>query len=562
MTNSNIMILEKYKIVLRKDHLMMDDEVKLVTGGKTGHEPLFINYVGPGMLTAAVVGSSTSSPSSSDIYVCFKELSHNHNAGILAIVPNSFEEVINFGLGIEKARCKGILVDMVTIGDDCYESSKLRFGRRCLAGIVLAYKIAGAMAEDKKNMKEIFIRLKKLCMGTISCHISKMAFIGTDLNAGTGLFVAEDNVCKIIKTMLDYLVDSKKYFSLPITSKSSYLLMVNSYTCDKLFLYSCLKEILQQLSYREITIVRVYAGTFVSGERGFSVTLLDSENDIKLLRYVDCASSCHFWPRIDRRGVPLIVKGPSLPDKILKFTKMGPVVENKEFIDIPLKFACKALVTSEAVLNRLDGINHNFGTSILPAITTINKRCNEKKFPKQHPHNLLSLIGYICQDNISDIQGTIFYIFFMGAAQAFLSYSREVNVTFEMWVEALSRGVDSVKAYTQINENDLSLLTALSPFVFALKHHIEKKTRDLDHMLEDALKITNNAISETFDYEVHGKKKGMPEVAGQTGLICLTAIIEGYRIVTRQVDGKQLTPTTSDVSPDESSNGDNEIILL
>ncbi|CAH1404385.1 unnamed protein product [Nezara viridula] len=563
MANSNIMILEHYNIVIRKDHLMFNNQVKLITGGKTGHEPLFISYVGPGMLTAAVVGSNGSAPSASDIYVCLKELSYNHNSGILAIVPNSFEEVVNFGLGIEKARCKGILVDMVTIGDDCWESGKLRFGRRCLAGIVLAYKIAGAMAEDKKNMKDIFLRIKKLCMGTISCHMYKTAFIGTDLNAGTGLYTPEVNVCQIIKSMLDYLVDPKKYFALPIDTTSSYLLMINSYTCDRFFLYSCLKEVIQQLSYREINIVRIYAGTFVSGERGFSITLLDSENDIKLLRYTDSACSCHFWPRIDLRGVPPLVKGPTLPDQSFKLVPMGPYVEKKEFIDIPLKFACKALIASETVLNRLDATLHNFGTSILPAIQLINQRCYVETFPREYPYNLLNMIGFICQDNIANIQGTILYIFFLGAAQAFLNYSREVTVTFEMWVDAVNRGVDSVKAFTQINENDLSLLSSLSPFALTLKFFSENKSEDLEEMLEDALTITNKVLKDTLPLNAPDKMPGMPEVAGQTGLICLTAIVEGYRLINRQAEGKQRTPTISDISLDgDSSETNAETIVI
>lgn len=506
------------------------------------------------MLTAAVVGSNTSAPSSADIYVCLKELSYNHNKGILAIVPNSFEEVVNFGLGIEKARCKGILVDMITIGDDCWESGKLRFGRRCLAGIILAYKIAGAMAEEKKNMKDIFIRLKKLSMGSISCHISKTAFIGTDINAASGVFVPETNVCKIIKSMLDYLVDPKKYFALPMHSQATYILMINSYTCDRIFLYSCLKEVLQQLSFRDVNVVRVYAGTFVSGERGFSITLLDSENDVKLLRYTDSACSCLFWPRIDLRGVPAIIKGPMLPDQSPSLVPMGPFVENKQFIDIPLKFVCKALISSESVLNRLDASPlHNFGTSLLPAIEIINEKCNEEVFPREYPYNLFNKIGNICQDNIANIHGTILYIFFSGAAQAFLSYSREVNVTFSMLVEALNRGVDAVKAFTQINENDFTLLSTLSPFACSLKFLLENTSQNLEEILDDTLRITNTVFKDTFNMEAPDKLPGHPEVAGQTGLICLTAIIEGYRYVIHQVDVNQKTPTISDISSDDET---------
>ena len=336
MTNSNIMILEHQNIVLRKDHLMMSNKVKLITGGKTGHEPLFLSYVGPGLLTAAVVGSDISAPSAKDIYICLRELANEHHNGIIAIVPNSFEEVVNFGLGIEKARCHNILVDMVTIGDDCWESGKSRFGRRCLAGITLAFKIAGAMSEEDKNMKDIYLALRKLSMGTISCHISNSAFIGTDLNAGTGMYLPTKNICEVISKMLDYLIDPKKYFSLPVDSSCTYVLMVNSYTSERLFLYACVKEVLEQLSFREVNIVRVYAGTFVSGERGFSITLLKTDNSIKLLRYTDTACCCHFWPRIDARGVPLIVKGPSLPSGTEPLLPMGPFIRKLQFIDIPL----------------------------------------------------------------------------------------------------------------------------------------------------------------------------------------------------------------------------------
>ncbi|XP_014284717.1 triokinase/FMN cyclase [Halyomorpha halys] len=563
LTNSDIMLLEHYRIVLRKDHRSLNNQVKLVSGGKTGHEPLFTSYVGPGMLTAAVVGTRTTAPTPSEIYICLKELSCNHNGGILAIVPNSSEEVFNFGLGIERARCKGVLVDMITIGDDCWESTKSRFGRTCLTGIVLAYKIAAGMVEEKQNLKEIFLRLKTLCMGSISCHISRMTYIGTNFNHDAGQLLPEYNIRKIITTMIDYLVDSKKYFALPINSQSSFILMVNSYTCDRLFVYSCLEEVIEQLSSRKIKIVRALAGTFVSGDRGLSITLLDSENDVNMLRYIEYTCCCQFWPRIDQRKAPLIVKGPRLPDQEFPLIPMGPFVEKKEFIDIPLKFVSKALVNSEKILNNLDLTYINFGTSILPAIEIINKECNNTKFPKYHPYNLLNMIGLVCQDNIANIQGSILYTFFLGAAQAFLNYSREVNVTANMWVDSLSCGVDSIKAYTQLNENDLSILSALSPFSRSLTFFTENQTEDLDHMLDDAITITNKVLMDTFSMDVPCKLYEMPEVTGQTAFICLTAIVEAYRLITSQVPGKQPTPIIPDISSDDNnSEVDPEVILL
>lgn len=534
MMNSNLMILEGHSIVMRKDHLSIGNKVKLVTGGKIGHEPLFLSYVAPGMLTAAVVGTKHSAPSAKDVYTCFKELSDNHSAGIIAIVPNSFEEVINFGLGIERARCDNILVDMVTIGDDCWESGKTHFGRRCLAGITLAFKIAGALAESSLDMKEIYVTLRKLCMGTISCHLmNSNAFIGTDLEAGTGKFMDSNNFCKVISEMLDYLVDPKKYFSLRRTDQSSFLLMVNSYTNERLFLYACVKEILEQLQFREINVIRVYAGTFVSGERGFSITLLKN-TDERLVFLADSACGCHFWPRTTAKGVPLVVKGPRLPPGPAPLEPMGPYVSNTDFIDIPILFVCEALLSSKEVFNKID-VNNRFGNTISPFLDVLLKKCYANELNHERPCNMFSIMSYLCQDFIGDINGTIFYIFFTGAAQAFLTYSREIPVQPHMWVESLERGVDSVKAYTQFRETDFTSLDVIAPFATTISHYLSNGDNDWVGILQDSLTVAKQLLDGTQNIDSPKKKPGQPEVSGQATLVALTAIVEGIRFVFNSV---------------------------
>lgn len=326
------MILENHNVVIRKDHREMTEKVKLLTGGKIGHEPMFFSYVAEGMLTAAVMGSAISPPSSRDIYLCLKQLSANHKGGILAIVPNSSEEIINFALAIEKARCEGVVVDMVPIGDDVWDSAKTK--RRCLAGITLAFKIAGAMAEMSLSMEEIFFTLKYLWIGTMSCSlIENEAIIGTNLEGKTGEPVETDSLPGLISKMLDFFFDRKKYFSIPIQEGSNFLLMVNCYLSNRLFLYKWVEETYRQLSSRGVHIPRVMAGNFVSGPAGFSITLLKTNQHI--LNYVDARTACQVWPKDPARITPVVVDWPSLPKQVY-LEPIGPFVENTNLVDIPL----------------------------------------------------------------------------------------------------------------------------------------------------------------------------------------------------------------------------------
>ena len=55
-----------YTIVARKD-IPVKNKVAIVIGGGSGHEPLFLEYVGKGMADAAAHGQIFASPSSAKI---------------------------------------------------------------------------------------------------------------------------------------------------------------------------------------------------------------------------------------------------------------------------------------------------------------------------------------------------------------------------------------------------------------------------------------------------------------------------------------------------------------
>ena len=67
---------------------------------------------------------------------------------MLVVVMNYTGDVLNFGMAVEKARVKGVEVDMVVVGDDVGvgRTKGGKVGRRGIAGTCLVQKIAGALA--------------------------------------------------------------------------------------------------------------------------------------------------------------------------------------------------------------------------------------------------------------------------------------------------------------------------------------------------------------------------------------------------------------------------------
>ncbi len=68
--------------------------------------------------------------------------------GIMVIVMNYTGDALHFGMAVEKARARGVKVDMLVVGDDVGVGRARggRIGRRGIAGTVLVQKIAGALA--------------------------------------------------------------------------------------------------------------------------------------------------------------------------------------------------------------------------------------------------------------------------------------------------------------------------------------------------------------------------------------------------------------------------------
>jgi dihydroxyacetone kinase len=143
--NPSVAVDEKHKIVYLKKP--KSNQVSVISGGGSGHEPAFAAYVGHGMLSGAVAGSIFASPSTVQIYQCLMRRVDN-TQGVMVIVMNYTGDALHFGMAVEKCRAQGIKIDMLVVGDDVGvgRAKSGRLGRRGIAGTVLVHKIACALA--------------------------------------------------------------------------------------------------------------------------------------------------------------------------------------------------------------------------------------------------------------------------------------------------------------------------------------------------------------------------------------------------------------------------------
>jgi phosphoenolpyruvate---glycerone phosphotransferase subunit DhaK len=131
-----------------------EGRVGIVTGGGSGHLPLFLGYVGRGLASGVAIGNVFSSPSSEQIFDATMGVSGG--AGVLHLFGNYSGDVLNFELAADLADAEGVEVRTVITTDDVTSApADERDERRGVAGMFFAYKCAGAAAETGATLDEV-----------------------------------------------------------------------------------------------------------------------------------------------------------------------------------------------------------------------------------------------------------------------------------------------------------------------------------------------------------------------------------------------------------------------
>src|SRR6185369_5299555 len=124
------------------------------TGGGSGHLPVFLGYVGDGLLDACAVGNVFAGPRMADCQAAARAA--DSGAGVLQLYGNYGGDRMNFDMAQEFLEMEGMKVASVRVADDVASAPVAeRAKRRGVAGMVFAFKIAGARAAEGGSLQDV-----------------------------------------------------------------------------------------------------------------------------------------------------------------------------------------------------------------------------------------------------------------------------------------------------------------------------------------------------------------------------------------------------------------------
>lgn len=270
-------------------------QVGIVTGGGSGHLPLFKGYVGEGLCSGVAIGNVFSSPSSEQILEATRAV--DGGAGVLYLYGNYGGDVLNFDLAADLADLDDIPTRTVLGRDDVASRPRAeRLERRGVAGIFFAYKLAGAAAERGDTLERVAEVAEDAVEHTATMGVGlaptilpttgRPSFdlpdgeveIGIGIHGEPGLrrgpLEAAD---AIAEHLLIPLVDD-----LGLRAGARVAVLVNGMgATPSEELYVLFRRVHQLLAEREIAVARAYVGEYATSLEmaGASISLLDLNDE-------------------------------------------------------------------------------------------------------------------------------------------------------------------------------------------------------------------------------------------------------------------------------------------
>jgi dihydroxyacetone kinase-like protein len=289
---------------------MEKGKVGIVTGGGSGHLPIFTGYVGRGLLSAAAIGDVFASPSSDQMASAIR-LS-NGGAGVLLLYGNYGGDVMNFDMAADMVGLEdNIPIATVLVADDVSSAQPQEaHKRRGVAGMVYAFKIAGAEAERGSDLKTVAASAQKAAdacrsigMALTPCTVpqgGKPTFTIADDEMEMGMGIHGEpgiwrgpmkSADKIADEMLERLLKD-----MPLARGDRVSLLVNSLgATPPEELYILFNRAARQLDSAGVRVVMPLVGRYATSMEmaGASFTLckLDDELEERLRAPAECA----FW---------------------------------------------------------------------------------------------------------------------------------------------------------------------------------------------------------------------------------------------------------------------------
>ncbi|MFC5064696.1 dihydroxyacetone kinase subunit DhaL [Actinomycetospora atypica] len=467
-------LVEGTTVLVRTD--LPGDQVAVLSGGGSGHEPAHAGYVGPGHLAGAVCGEVFASPSADAVLTGIRAVAGEGSPGVLLVVMNYTGDRLNFGLAAQLARAEGIACEMVTVADDVAldADDDVTAGRRGLAGTVLVTKVAGAAAASGASLEEVtrVAREAAAAVGTMGVALSaatvpsagEPGFVLADDEIEIGLGIhGEQGVRRESLRPADELVDEvvgTVCDDRGFASGSRVAVLVNGTgATPPMELAILLRRALENLEDRGIVVERAWAGTFLSSidMAGFSVAVLGLDD--ARLALLDAPARTAAWPSGSGTvagGVPTVPAVAGEGAAAAAPSGVAPVPRLREIVET----VCTAVREAEPRLTELDTAtgDGDLGTSLDRGATAVQQALGS--FDEDDPVAVLRGIAATLREAIGGTSGPLYATGLLHAAEHLADGGD--------WATALRAAAEGVSDLGGARAGDRTMLDALFPAAEAL----------------------------------------------------------------------------------------------
>ncbi|MEM1078992.1 MAG: dihydroxyacetone kinase subunit DhaK [Pseudomonadota bacterium] len=284
-------------------------KVGIVTGGGSGHLPVFTGYVGTGLLDACAIGDVFASPSAEQMADAIRAA--DTGAGVLRLYGNYGGDVMNFDMAGDLVEFDDIECTTVLLADDVASAPpEEREKRRGVAGMVYAFKMAGAAAEAGQDLATVTAVAQKAADACRSvgaalspCTVpqaGKPTFeiaedemeMGMGIHGEPGVWRGKLRTAdEVASEMMDRLLAD-----MPLAEGDRVSIMVNSLgATPPEELYILYRVVKARLDAAGATIVMPLVGRYATSMEmaGVSFTLCKLDAELEALLTAPC--DCAFW---------------------------------------------------------------------------------------------------------------------------------------------------------------------------------------------------------------------------------------------------------------------------
>ncbi|QRW02920.1 dihydroxyacetone kinase [Ceratobasidium sp. AG-Ba] len=448
------------------------------------------------------------------------------------VVKSYTGDILNFGLAREQYCAsnpsKAKSLKFVIVGDDVSvgKTQGEIVGRRGLAGTVLVYKIAGALANKGASLDQVhavaqFVadRTGTIAVGLEHCHVpgsghAESHLKNDEIEVGMGIHNEPGHsrlrpipsLSSLVDKLLGYLFatpesDPDRAFLPWPNDKSTakcVLLVNNLGGLSSLELGSVANCVLEKVREAGVGVERILVGTYMTSLNmpGFSITLLllpyddqgPATTDV-LLSSLDAPAKTPAWAWTSSTP-PGNTKHPSAP------AKSEPAGTNEGGGNVPAEFvsairrACEALIRAEPDITQMDQIagDGDCGTTLKSGAEAVLGALESQSFTLSGVAGSISQISAVVGDAMGGTSGAFIYL--SALAQGLQSVSAEP--TRAEYASAAVFALDRLYTYTRARPPSRTLVDPLEAFIKSLNdenldlgqafdaaHHAAENTKQL-----------------------------------------------------------------------------------